>query len=95
MNIHPPAGCPREPRPLPPIKMAPEARSHSKSLGVSTLSISVLAKESAVSSYLRRLSLRSLLKTALHRMECGPGGIRSRICDCDRVLCFPYTTSPE
>jgi hypothetical protein len=61
----------------------------------STLSISVLVNRMEESSYLRRLSLRSLLKTALHRMECGPGGIRTRICDCDRVLCFPYTTGPE
>ena len=31
----------------------------------------------------------------LHKTENGPGGIRTRICDCDRVLCFPYTTGPE
>ena len=60
-----------------------------------TLSISVLGKRSAVSSYLRRLSLRFLLKRELlHIRENGPGGIRTRICDCDRVLCSPYTTGP-
>ncbi len=63
---------------------------------VSTLSLSVLVKRSAVSSYLRRLSLRFLLKRNLLRIrrENGPGGIRTRICDCDRVLCSPYTTGP-
>src|SRR5271167_2630296 len=62
---------------------------------VSTLSISVLVKHQAVSSYLRRLSLRFLLKRKLlHIRENGPGGIRTRICDCDRVLCSPYTTGP-
>jgi hypothetical protein len=62
---------------------------------VSTLSVSVLVKRSAVSSYLRRLSLRFLLKRKLlHMRENGPGGIRTRICDCDRVLCSPYTTGP-
>jgi hypothetical protein len=67
-----------------------------KSRGVSTLSISVLVKATAVSSYLRRLSLRFLPnKFLLHKRENGPGGIRTRICDCDRVLCFPYTTGPE
>ena len=62
---------------------------------VSTLSISVLVKRSGVSSYLRRLSLRFLLKRKLlHIRENGPGGIRTRIYDCDRVLCSPYTTGP-
>jgi hypothetical protein len=49
-----------------------------------------------MSSYLRRLSLRFLLDKLLHHNgENGPGGIRTRICDLDRVLCSPYTTGPE
>jgi hypothetical protein len=28
----------------------------------------------------------------LHKRENGPGGIRTRICDLDRVLCSHYTT---
>jgi hypothetical protein len=49
-----------------------------------------------VSSYLRRLSLRFLLNELLHHSgENGPGGIRTRICSFDRVLCSPYTTGPK
>ena len=35
------------------------------------------------------------IKLLLHRWENGPGGIRTRIRHCDRVLCSPYTTGPE
>lgn len=51
----------------------------------------------AMSSYLERLSLCSLpkMKLILHRRKNGPGGIRTRICDLDRVLCSRYTTGPE
>jgi hypothetical protein len=46
----------------------------------SSLSISVLAVMEAMSSYLGRLSLRSLPGIdLLHRTENGPGGIRTRI----------------
>jgi|SRR5580692_6939805 hypothetical protein len=49
-----------------------------------------------MSSYLRRLSLRFLLDELLHHnRENGPGEIRTRICNFDRVLCSPYTTGPE
>jgi hypothetical protein len=34
-------------------------------------------------------------KLLLHRWENGPGGIRTRICDLDRVLCCRCTTGPE
>ena len=34
-------------------------------------------------------------KLILHKKENGPGGIRTRICDLDRVLCSRYTTGPE
>ena len=34
-------------------------------------------------------------KLLLHRWESGPGGIRTRICDLDRVLCYRCTTGPE
>jgi hypothetical protein len=34
-------------------------------------------------------------KLLLHRGESGPGGIRTRICDLDRVLCYRCTTGPE
>ena len=36
-----------------------------------------------------------LAKLLLHRRENGPGGIRTRICDLDRVLCCRCTTGPE
>src|SRR5208337_752269 len=46
-----------------PKTMAPEVRSHWENHVVqSTLSISVLVKQETVSSYLRRLSLRFLLR---------------------------------
>ncbi|SPF41450.1 hypothetical protein SBA1_360036 [Candidatus Sulfotelmatobacter kueseliae] len=35
------------------------------------------------------------MKLLLHRRESGPGGIRTRICYLDRVLCCRYTTGPE
>ena len=68
-----------------------------QSCGVALCPLSVLAAEDWKSSYLGRLSLRSLplLKSILHRWENGPGGSRTRICDLDRVPCFRYTTGPD
>ncbi len=78
------------------MEMAPSARSHCKPRSVSTLSRSVLKNETAVSSYLGGLSLCFLprRKFLLPRRENGPGGIRTRICGLDRVLCSRYTPGP-
>lgn len=59
--------------------------------------ISVLALREAVSSYLERVSLRYLPNRSSppQNQENGPGGIRTRICNLDRVLCCRYTTGPE
>jgi hypothetical protein len=35
------------------------------------------------------------MKPTLHSGESGPGGIRTRICDLDRVPCCHYTTGPS
>ena len=34
------------------------------------------------------------MELLLYHWENGPGEIRTRICDCDRVPCSPYTTGP-
>ena len=79
------------------MAMAPADRSHQQNHVVQALCLfQYLVRHMSVSSYLRRLSLRFLLNELLHHNgENGPGGIRTRICDCDRVLCSPYTTGPE
>jgi hypothetical protein len=58
---------------------------------------SVLARVRALSSYLRKLSLYSFPKknSFSNHGENGSGGIRTRICDLDRVLCSHYTTDPS
>ena len=64
----------------------------------STLStISIGEQDSKVKLLGEIISVRSLpkRKLILHKKENGPGGIRTRICDLDRVLCSRYTTGPE
>ncbi len=57
---------------------------------------SVLDTRCSTSSYLGRLSLCCLPNRSESSMnsENGPDGIRSGICDLDRVLCSRYTTGP-
>src|SRR5713226_5140144 len=87
----PPVHPPRE------TEMAPNYPEPSKITWCKALCpSSVLDRWCSVSSYLGRLSLCCLP----NRTECftnrenGPDGIRTRICDLDRVLCSRYTTGP-
>src|SRR5208283_3421882 len=77
--------------------MASVTRSHPKRGVTALCPTSVLVRGGAKSSYfMGRVSLRFLPgDLLLHRRENGPGGIRTRICDLDRVLCCRYTTGPE
>ena len=82
----------RSPRKWPSVQMtmAPEARSHQKTPWCKhSVQCQYLVRQGFLSSYLRRLSLPFLLDKLLHHNgENGPGGIRTRICNLDRELCY-------
>jgi hypothetical protein len=77
--------------------MAPNIRSHQKSHGAKhSVHPQYWTDARSMSSYLGRLSLCCLpnrTESPTSR-ENGLDGIRTRICDLDRVLCSRYTTSP-
>jgi hypothetical protein len=79
------------------MTMAPATRGHLKIPRCKrSVQFQYLVRQASLSSYSRRLSLHSLLNEFLHHNgENGPGGIRTRICDLDRELCYRCTTGPE
>ncbi len=79
------------------MTMAPARRSHLEiprcKHSVQSQYLPVRARSQVTKGdYLCVLSPAKLL---LHRWENGPGGIRTRICDLDRELCYRCTTGPE
>ncbi len=62
---------------------------------VSTLSCSVLMTVKTASSYFEEIISVFSPQKCPPRKENGPDGIRTRICDCDRVPCSHYTTGPH
>jgi hypothetical protein len=82
--------------PLAQIAMAPDIRSHQSHVVRSTLSkISIGGPTPNVKLLGEIISAFSPRKTHPSQEENGPGGIRTRICYLDRVLCSRYTTGPE
>jgi len=64
----------------------------SKSRSAGTLSPSVLMTPKGSVKLLEEIisAFSPQTKRVLHERENGPGGIRTRICDCDRVPCSHY-----
>jgi hypothetical protein len=79
------------------ITMAPVTRSHQKTWCYGTLSKISIRQSSFEVKLLREIisAFSPQRKFFSTDWENGPGGIRTRICDLDRVLCCRYTTGPE
>ena len=75
-------------------KMAPQVRSHFEVTWCKhSVHFSIGEANGGVKLPEEIISVFSPHEVLLHKRENGPGGIRTRICDCDRVLCSPYTIS--